>query len=178
MKKPKLIVVDNNLTFRKRLIFLINVENCAEIIGEASNEDDFFKLLTNHHPDILLIDVDIPELNGIDVIQRALNKLPGLMIFAFTMFGDDEYIIRLKKYGVKGFILKSSAIFELDKDIHSLLRVENYCVNNQVINILNSTNINQLYKYKEPKRTSERIKKVTGFKNYISIKTEKFIDLK
>ena len=64
------------------------------------------------------------------------------------MFGDDEYIIRLTKNGVKGFILKSSAIFELDKDIHSLLRIENYCINNQVINILNNININRLNIYK------------------------------
>ena len=99
MKRPKLIIVDNNLTFRKRLIFLINVENSAEIIGEASNEDDFLKLLPNHHPDILLIDVDMPELDGIDVIQKALNILPDLMIFAFTLFGDDDYIIRLTKTG-------------------------------------------------------------------------------
>jgi len=171
MKRPKLIIVDNNLTFRKRLIFLINVENSAEIIGEASNEDDFLKLLPNHHPDILLIDVDMPELDGIDVIQKALNILPDLMIFAFTLFGDDDYIIRLTKTGVKGFILKSSAIFELDKDIHSLLRIENYCINNQVINILNKTNINRLNINKEHKRTSRRVKKLTRRKNYATIKT-------
>ena len=177
MKRPKLIIVDNNLTFRKRLIFLINVENSAEIIGEASNEDDFFKLLANRHPDILLIDVDMPDLNGIDVIQKALNMFPGLAIFAFTMFGDDEYIIRLTKTGVRGFILKSSAIFELDKDIHSLLQVENYCVNNQVINILNNTNINGLYKCKEHKKASITVKKLTTRKNYANNKTKKFIDL-
>jgi DNA-binding NarL/FixJ family response regulator len=176
MKSPKLIIVDNNLTFRKRLIFLINVENSAEIIGEASNEDDFLNLLANHHPDIVLIDVDMPELNGINVIQKALNILPGLIIFAFTMFGDDEYIIRLTKNGVRGFILKSSAIFELDKDIHSLLRVKNYCINNQVINILKNTNINCLNIYKEHKRTLRRVKKLTRRKKYAIIKTEKSID--
>ena len=172
MKKPKLIIVDNNVTFRNRLIFLINVEKSAEIIGQASNEDDFFRLIANHHPDIILIDVDMPELNSIEIIQKALNIFPGLIIFAFTMFGDDDYIIRLTKNGVRGFILKSSAIFELDKDIHSLLRVKDYCVNNQVINILNNTSINLLYTYKKHKRILSRVMKLTRSKDCALNKTE------
>ena len=144
MKKPKLILVDNNLTFRQRLTFLINVENCAEIIGKASNGEDFIKLLTNHQPDLILMDIDIPQLNGIEVIKKALNLLPGLKIFAFTMFGNDEYIISLIKIGVNGFMLKSSAISDLENDIHSYLTVENYCMNNQVINIINKSSVNKL----------------------------------
>ena len=89
------------------------------------------------------------------------------------MFGDDDYIIRLTKNGVRGFILKSSAIFELDKDIHSLLRVKDYCINNQVINILNNMNINRLYLNKEHKRTLSRVMKLTRKKGYAINKTEK-----
>jgi len=50
-------------------------------------------LIANHHPDIILIDVDIPELNSIEIIQKVLNMFSGLIIFAFTMFGDVDYII-------------------------------------------------------------------------------------
>ena len=158
MKTPKLVIVDNNLNFRKRLIFLINIEKSATIVGESTHGEELFRLLTIYQPDVLLIDVDIPELNGIQVIREALNVLPDLKVYAFTLFDDDEYIIGLTKIGVKGFILKSSAIFELDKDIHSLLSEENYNLNNQVINILNSTMNNRLHNPKGHKRSSRRIK--------------------
>jgi len=160
MIKPKLIVVDNNLTFRQRLIFLINVENSAEIIGKASNGDELIELLTNHKPDLILMDIDIPQLKGIDVIRQALKMLPDLKIFAFTMFGDDEYIISLIKIGVKGFMLKSHAMLELEKDIHSYLTIENYCMNNQVINIINKSSVNKLQYSNENKRLTDKAKKL------------------
>lgn len=160
MKSPKVILVDNNLSFRQRLIFLINVENCAEIIGKASNGEEFVELLTNHHPDLILMDVDLPQLNGIEVIRKAMKMLPDLKIFAFTEFGDDEYIISLIKNGVKGFILKSSAIFDVDKDIHSYLTQEHYCMNNQVINIINKASVNKLQMPNINKRISGKAKKL------------------
>jgi len=159
MKRPKLIIVDNNLTFTQRLIFLIQSENCAEIIGNASNGEELTSLLTNHHPDIVLIDVDIPELNGVDVVRKAKRMIPGLKIFAFTMFGDDEYIISLIKMGVIGFILKSSAIYELDKDIHSLLTVENYCINNQILNIIIKSSAIRVHAQTKIKKTSNLLNK-------------------
>jgi len=149
MKRPKLIIVENNKTFRKRLIFLINVEKSIELIGEASTGEEFLKLLENNHPDLILMDLDIPHLKGTGIVRKALKKLPGLKIFTFTLFEDDELIIKLKKAGVKGFIFKSSAIYELDKDIHSLLTVEDYCINNQVISTLKSVSINKLHICKE-----------------------------
>jgi len=159
MRRPKLIIVDNDLYFRRKLIFLIRVENSAEIIGKASNGEEFIELLTKLHPDVVLMDVDMPQLEGIEVIQKAIQMLSCLKIFAFTLFGDDEYIINLIKIGVKGFILKSSAIFELDKNIHSLFSVENYDVNNQIINIINNAGVNRLYISKVHKRISNREKK-------------------
>ena len=160
MKKPKLILIDNNLIFRQRLTFLINIENSAEIIGKASNGDDFIELLTNHHPDLILMDIDIPHLDGIGVVKKALKMLPGLKIFAFTMFWDDDYIINLIKIGVNGFVLKSSAITELEKDIHSYLTVENFCMNNQIINIINKLSVDKLQISTENKRITGKAKKL------------------
>lgn len=148
--------------------------NCAELIGEASTEVEFLRLLTLSKPDILLIDVDMPELNGMDVVKKTLKAFPGITVYAFTMFGDDEYIIKLTEIGVKGFILKSSAIFELDKDIHSLLRDVNCSINNQIVNILNKSTINRFYISKEHKRISRRVKKPDRGKSYAA-KTRKRI---
>lgn len=173
MKKPKLLLIDNNLTFRQRLTFLINVENCAEIIGKASNGEDFIELLTNHRPDLILMDIDIPKLNGIEVVKKALKMLPELKIFAFTMFGNDEYIISLIKVGVNGFLLKSRAILDMENDIHSYLTVENYCMNNQVINIINKSSVNKLKTYTKNKKNERQATMLyTKFNNAVN-QTEK-----
>lgn len=159
MKRPKLIIVDNNPIFRQRLHFLIKMENVAEVVGKVSTGEEFLALLANVHPDLVLLDVDMPHLNGVDIVYKALKILPGLKIFAFTMFGEDDYIINLIKSGVQGFILKSSAIYEVDKDIHSLLTLENYYVNNQILNIINSTMVNELQMPTSNNRISGRTMK-------------------
>ena len=156
MKRPKLILVDKNHTFRQRLAFLMNVDQSFEIIGAVSTGEELIEFLTHHHPDFLLIDVDIPHLKGIQVVRKAMKLFPGLKIFAFTQFEDDNYIIHLLKAGVKGFILKSSAIYELDKDIHSLLTDVKYRINNHVINLIKKSNAKDNQIPKEPKQISSR----------------------
>jgi len=144
MKKPKIIIADNNITFRQSLIFLINAEGCAEVIGKASTGFEIVELLAHLSPDLILMDIDIPQLNGIEIIENALTNQPDLKIIAFTMFNDDAYISRLIQLGVKGFILKSSAVRELENDIHYLLSDVNHRVNNQLINVINKMNPNRL----------------------------------
>jgi len=100
--------------------------------------------------------VDIPHLKGIQVVRKAMKLFPGLKIFAFTQFEDDNYIIHLLKAGVKGFILKSSAIYELDKDIHSLLTDVKYRINNHVINLIKKSNAKDNQISKEPKQITSR----------------------
>jgi len=144
MKKPKLIIVDNDLTFRQSLIFLIHVEGCAEVIGKASSGFELVELLSHFTPDLILMNIDIPQLNGIEIVDTALKEQPDIKIVALTMFKDDAYISRLIKLGVKGFILKSSAIYELENDIRSLLTDANYRVNNRLINIINKMSPNRM----------------------------------
>lgn len=152
--------VNNNLTYRQRLIFLLNVENSAENIGRASSEYEFKELLTSHTPDLILLDFDISQRNGIEFVKDEIKKFPGLKIFASTMFGDNEYIISLVKTGSNGDILKQEANLEIEKDIHSFLTVENYCMNNQVINIINKSSVNKLQLSNENKRICGKAKKL------------------
>lgn len=160
MKKQEFISLNSQLTFRQRLIFLLNIENCAEKIGTASNGNEFIELLTNHKPDLILMDNNIPRIKALEIIRKALEKLPRLKIFAFTKFGDDEYIVSLLKIGVKEIILQSREIFELEKDIHSLLMVENYCINNQFINIINKLSVSKLQIPNDNKRITVRANKL------------------
>ena len=126
MKKPKIFIVDDNQTFRQSLILLITVENMAEVIGKASNGVEFLQLLADKKPDLVLMDIDMPEMDGIEATKKALEIMPDLKIIIFSMYGNEEYYTRLIELGVKGYILKSCHIDEFEKAIREVTKGETY----------------------------------------------------
>ena len=126
MKRPNIILVDDHLILRQGIKSLITAENIAKVIGEASNGIELLELLKNHKPDIVIMDIDMPHMNGMEATQKALEMIPELKIIAFTMFGDEEYYYKMIDLGVKGFILKSSGIAELENAINGVMLGESY----------------------------------------------------
>lgn len=138
MKKPEIIIVDDHLIFRQGLKSLITSENIASVIGEASNGKEFLQLLSSLRPDLVLMDIDMPHMNGMEATQKALEVIPDLKIIAFTMFGDEEYYYKMIDLGVKGFILKSSGINELEKAIKEVMMGESYFSNEVLRKIISN----------------------------------------
>lgn len=120
-QKPNMIVVDDHLIFRQGLVAVITVENIANVIGEASDGYEFIDLLSHLHPDVVLMDIDMPSMNGIEASRKALKLMPDLKIIAYTMFGEEEYYYKMIETGVKGFVLKSAAIDELETAIREVM---------------------------------------------------------
>jgi len=121
-----MIIVDDNPTFRQSLILLITVENMAEVIGKASNGNEFLEILSNRKPDLVLMDIDMPEMNGIEATQKALEKHPDLKVIVFSMYGNEEYYSKMIELGVKGYILKSCDIDEFEKAIQQVMKGNTY----------------------------------------------------
>ena len=126
MKKPTIIIVDDNQTFRQSLILLITIENIASVIGKASNGIEFLGLLADNKPDLVLMDIDMPEMNGIEASQKALELMPDLKIIVFSMYGNEEYYSKMREIGVKGYILKSCHIDEFENAIRDVMKGKNY----------------------------------------------------
>jgi len=137
-RKPDIIIVDDHLIFRRGLKSIITVENIATVIGEASNGTEFIDLLSYLNPDLVLMDIDMPVMNGIDATRQALKLRPELRIIAFTMFGDEAYYNMMIDLGVKGFILKSGGIDELEDAIAEVMKGDNYFSNALLNNINNN----------------------------------------
>jgi DNA-binding NarL/FixJ family response regulator len=131
MKKPGIIIVDDHQIFRQGIKSIITLENIANVIGEATNGEEFLHLLTYLKPDLVLLDIDMPTMNGLEATEKALKMMPDLKIIAFTMFGDEEYFIRMIELGAVGYILKSSDITELEKTINVVMNGEKYFSNPQ-----------------------------------------------
>jgi len=131
MKKPDIILVDDHQIFRKGIKSIINLENIATVIGEASTGEEFIELLSFLKPDLVLMDIDMPHMNGLEATEKALKMMPDLKIMAFTMFGDEEYFIRMIELGAMGYLLKSSDMSELEKAIQHIMKGEKYFSNHQ-----------------------------------------------
>lgn len=129
IKKPTIIIVDDHLIFRQGLKSIISQENFANVIGEASNGLEFLELLSSRKPDLVLMDIDMPHMNGLEATEKAMKLMPDLRIIAFTMFGDEEYYYKMIDRGVKGFILKTSGIGELENAIRDVMLGESYFSN-------------------------------------------------
>jgi DNA-binding NarL/FixJ family response regulator len=138
IRKPNLVIVDDHLIFRQGLKSLLTMEEIANVTGEASNGKEFIELLTHQEPDLVLMDIDMPHMNGMEATRLALEILPDLKIIAFTMFGDEEYYYKMIDLGVKGFILKTSGISELEKAIREVMLGESYFSNELLRKIINN----------------------------------------
>lgn len=119
------------------------MEKNAEVIGKATNDSELLELLSHYKPDLILMDIDLPKINGTKMIRKALELNPDLKIIALTMFGYDSYIRRLIQTGVHCFLLKSSIISSVENDIHYLLMDDNYSINNQLIKLINKFVFNE-----------------------------------
>ena len=124
--KPDIIIVDDHLIFRHGLKAIINYEDVGSIIGEASNGEEFLNLLTYLKPDLVLMDIDMPLMNGFEATQKALEIMPDLKIIGFTVFSEAEYYDKMLKIGAKGFILKSGGFNELENAIKTVMNGDIY----------------------------------------------------
>lgn len=125
-KKPDIIIVDDHLIFRQGLKAILNFEEIGCVIGEASDGEEFIELLSTLNPDIVLMDIDMPQMNGFDATIKALELQPNLKIIAFTVFSKEDYYNKMITIGAKGFILKSSGFNELESAINTVMKGENY----------------------------------------------------
>jgi len=125
-EKLNIIIVDDHEFFRNGLKMVINRLKYAKVVGEAANGQEFLNLIESTKADMILMDIQMPVLNGIEATEIALKKYPDLKIIALTMFSDEEYIQRMIDSGVKGFLLKNITKEILDQALKSIAAGNNY----------------------------------------------------
>lgn len=116
-KKIKIFIVDDHDMFRDGIKLLLSSNDHFEVIAEAKNGKEFIEMISNFKPDVVLMDIAMPEMDGIEASRKAREKFTDLKILALTMFGDEKYYYQMIQTGIKGFVLKSSGISELQKAI-------------------------------------------------------------
>jgi DNA-binding NarL/FixJ family response regulator len=133
MKKTyNVVLVDDHCLFREAIKFVLTQSGYFNVIAEASNGMEFLEILETCTPDISLIDISMPVLDGIEATKEAIKRYPGLKIIALSMHSDEIYYYKMLEAGAHGFVLKESGRDELIEAIFMVLNGENY-YSNQIL---------------------------------------------
>jgi len=136
--KNKVMLVDDHKLFRKGLRMLIDTLNHFEVSGEASNGLEFLLLLDREQPDVVMLDISMPEMGGIEAARQALMKYPDLKIITLSMYGEQDYYFKMVDAGVKGFLLKNSDFSEVKMALETVADGGNYFSRDLLMNLVNS----------------------------------------
>jgi DNA-binding NarL/FixJ family response regulator len=125
-KKIKVLIVDDHDMFRAGLKVLLEKSQKMEFMGEAQDGKKFLEILDTLHPDVVLMDISMPVLDGIEATRQAVQANPEIKILALSMFGEEEYYYKMIQAGVHGFVMKSAGINELEHAIQQVAQGSAY----------------------------------------------------
>ncbi|WP_037292687.1 response regulator [Saccharibacillus sacchari] len=120
----KILLVDDQPLVRQGMKYIIGAQPDLEVAGEAGSGPDAVKVALEQHPQLILMDVQMPEFNGIEAARRILEKLPDCKIVILTTFDTEEYVLEGIRAGAIGYLLKDTEPEELLTAIRAALRGE------------------------------------------------------
>ena len=120
------MITDDHAMIREGIKRLLEFDGDIKVIAEAGDGEECLELLKEINPDVLLLDINMPKKNGIEVLEKIReDKLP-LKVLMLTVHNEVEYLVKAVDIGVNGYILKDSESAELKKAIESVVNGENY----------------------------------------------------
>lgn len=153
MKEYRLVIVDDHKMFRDGLSFLLNDIPEVRVIAEASNGLEFLDVLDKESVDIVLMDINMPVMDGLEATEEALLIDPNLNIIVLSMHGEEEYYDKMVEAGVKGFLLKNSGVEDLTNAIKTVIDGGTYFSQELLVSILK--------KKKEEQHSMDELVKLT-----------------
>lgn len=122
--KIKVLIVDDHRLFREGLCSLLRNTNEIEVVGDAQNGKDAMIQVRELNPDVILMDLDMPEMNGMEAIKLIKHKFPEKRMLALTSYEDDDHVYKVMASGADGYIVKRVNREELVNIIKSTYKGE------------------------------------------------------
>lgn len=135
-----ILQVDDHALFRNGLKLLLNSHPRFRVVGEAATGREMLGWLEQAErlPDVVLLDIAMPDMNGIEAAAEALGRWPGLRIITLSMYGEEDYYFKMVSQGVKGFLLKNSDITEVYAAIEAVLEGGSYFSQELLFNLVSN----------------------------------------
>ena len=146
MPKIKVMIVDDHTLVRAGIRSLLTLVDGVDVVGEASDGKEALSKVGHLKPDVVLMDLAMPVMGGLETTRRLRRDFPGIKVLALTQYDDSEYVIPIIEAGASGFVTKMSAFSELAAAIQAAHKGESY---------LSSTAATALVEEYQQKTTSE-----------------------
>ena len=122
----KIMITDDHSMIREGLKNLLELEGDIEVIAEAEDGEDCLNKLLTVKPDVLLLDINMPKLNGLEVLKKLKERKSKVKVLVLTVHNETEYLMKAVEIGINGYVLKDSESSELKKAIYAIYDGENY----------------------------------------------------
>jgi len=126
LKPTRVLLVDDHALVRAGIRALIDTLDGVEVVAEAGNGREALQQVEKFAPDLVLLDLTMPEMSGFEVLEQIVQRSPQVRVIILTMHEAREYAIQAMSLGAAGFIPKSAAANELKQGIESVMRGETY----------------------------------------------------
>ena len=122
----KVLLADDQELIRQSLSFVMSRQEDIEMVGTAANGCEALELVEEKQPDVVLLDIRMPEMDGVECTRRIKQEFPGIKVIILTTFDDDDYVFDALRYGASGYLLKGVSVDGLTnavprEDIEQLL---------------------------------------------------------
>ncbi len=122
INKINIFLADDHTMFRDGLKFILTINTDYVIVGEAANGKEAIDKIEQLHPDLVILDISMPEMTGIEVARQVRKYYPEIKIIILSRHDSEEYVNQVVKYGVHGYILKENASNDLHKAITEVMK--------------------------------------------------------
>ena len=122
----RIMITDDHSMIREGLKNLLELEGDIEVVAEAENGIECLDKLDDVNPDVLLLDINMPKMNGLEVLQNLKERKSKVKVLVLTVHNETEYLMKAVDIGINGYVLKDSESSELKKAIFAIAEGENY----------------------------------------------------
>jgi two-component system response regulator NreC len=122
----KIVLADDHQIVRHGLRTLLSAEPDFEVVGEADNGRDVVRLVQDLSPQVVIMDISMPDLNGIEATRQILSESTGVKVIALSMHSDGLFVLNMFKAGASGYLLKDCALEELVKAVRTVVNRQVY----------------------------------------------------
>jgi len=126
MKKIRVLIVDDHTLVRDGIRALLTLVANVEVVGEAANGKEALERVRELVPDVVLMDLAMPIMGGLEATRRIRKEFPGTKVLALTQYDDSEYVVPIIEAGASGFVTKMAAFSELASAIQAVYRGDSF----------------------------------------------------